>query len=73
VGANSLEADEINELIHAVDLRLESLGLARELLDEFKDADACRAIEAQMRDLKDQRRLLSRRWNELTKGFLDKS
>jgi hypothetical protein len=72
VGANPLEIDEINNLIHAVDERLESMRISREALDEVKDSDACRDIEAQIRDLKDQHWLLSKRWRELTQGFLDK-
>jgi hypothetical protein len=67
VSAN-LEINEVNELIHAVDARLESLMLDLEKLDEFIDADAHRALEAQIRSLEDQRRMLTLRWIELTKG-----
>jgi len=72
VSAN-LELDEVNELIHAVEQRLESLERAREKLDEFKDAEACRALEGEIRDLKDQQRMLNKRWNELTLGYSEKS
>jgi hypothetical protein len=72
VGTNPLEIDEVNKLIHAVDERLDSLRLARDLLDEAKDAAACRELDAQIRDLKDQQRMLSKRWRDLTEGFLSK-
>ena len=64
-----LEIDEVNELIRAVEARLESVLLDLEKLDEFKDAHAHRALQAQIRSLEDQRRLLAKRWSELTKGF----
>jgi hypothetical protein len=69
VGANPLEIDEVNDLIHAVDEYLDSLRRARDLLDEVKDAAACRELDAQIRDLTDQQRMLSKRWRELTEGF----
>jgi hypothetical protein len=43
------------------------LALAK--LDEFKNAQAYRALETQIRDLKDQQHMLSKRWRELTAGF----
>ena len=64
----NLEINEVNELIHAVDARLESLMRDLEKLDEFMDADAHRALEAQIRSLEDQRRMLTLRWIELSKG-----
>jgi predicted nucleic acid-binding Zn-ribbon protein len=67
-----LEIDEVNELIHAVDEHLDSLRRARDLLDEVKDAAACRDLDAQIRDLQDQQRMLSKRWRELTEGFQSK-
>jgi predicted nucleic acid-binding Zn-ribbon protein len=67
-----LEIDEVNDLIHAVDEHLDSLRRARDLLDEVKDAAACRELDAQIRDLKDQQRMLSKRWRELTEGFQSK-
>jgi hypothetical protein len=72
VGFNPLEIDEVNDLIHAVDEQLDSLRLARDLLDEVNDAAACRELDAQIRDLKDQQRMLSKRWRELTEGFRSK-
>jgi len=72
VGAKPLEIDEINKLIHAVDERLDSIRLAREVLDEVKDATACRELDAEILDLKDQQRMLNKRWRELTEGFLSK-
>jgi hypothetical protein len=72
VGAKPLEIDEINELIHAVDERLDSMRLAREVLDEVKDAAACREFDAEIRNLQDQQRMLNKRWRELTQGFLSK-
>jgi hypothetical protein len=72
VGAKPLEIDEINELIHAVDERLDSVRLAREALDEVKDATACRELDAEIRNLQDQQRMLNKRWRELTQGFLSK-
>jgi hypothetical protein len=72
VGANPLEIEEVNKLIHAVDERLDSVRLAREVLDEVEDAIACRELDAEIRDLKDQQRMLSKRWRELTEGFLSK-
>jgi hypothetical protein len=72
MGGNPLEIDEINELINAVDERLESLRVARDVLDKVKDAEAYREIEAQIRGLTDQQRILSKRWRELAEGFLPK-
>ena len=72
MGANPLEIDEVNDLIHAVDEHLDSLRRARDLLDEVKDAAACRELDAQIRDLSDQQRMLSKRWRELTEGFESK-
>ena len=37
-------------------------------LDESKDAGACRVLDGQIRDLKDQQRMLNKRWTELTRG-----
>jgi hypothetical protein len=45
------------------------LMLALAKLDEFKNAQAYRALETQIRDLKDQQHMLSKRWRELTAGF----
>ena len=72
MGSTPLEVDEVNALIHAVDERLDSLRLARDLLDEVKDPAACRELDAQIRDLKDQQRMLSKRWRDLTEGFQSK-
>ena len=72
MGAKPLEIDEINELIHAVDERLDSVRLAREALDEVKDAAACRELDAEIRNLQDQQRMLNKRWRELTQGLLSK-
>ena len=69
---NHLELDEVNQLIQAVEQHLEVLELARAKLDEFKDADAYRALDGQIRNLKDQQRMLNKRWNELTQGFSKK-
>ena len=62
MGSNPLEIDKVNDLIRAVDEHLDSLRLARDLLDEVKDAAACRELDAQIRDLRDQQRMLSKRW-----------
>jgi hypothetical protein len=70
MGAKPLEIDEVNKLINAVDERLDSRRLAREVLDEIKDALACRELDAEIRDLLDQQRMLNKRWRELTEGFL---
>ena len=51
MGANPLEIDEVNDLIHAVDEYLDSLKQARDLLDEVKDAAACRELDAQIREI----------------------
>lgn len=67
--AKQLQIEEINELLHAVEERIDSLLLEREKLDEFKDAKPYQEIEAQIRDLRDQQRLLNKRWSELTNGF----
>lgn len=69
MGANSLEIEEINELLRAVETRIDSLVLEQEKLDAFQDADAHHALEVQIRDLKDQQRILHKRWNDLTEGF----
>jgi hypothetical protein len=73
MGANQLEINEVNELIRAVDERIESAVLDLEKLDEFRNAEAYRTLEAQIRDLKDQQAMLNKRWSELTAGFLDNS
>ena len=72
MGASQLQIEEINELIRAVDDRIESLMLDLEKLDEIKNPDAYHALEAHIRALKDQQRMLSKRWSALTEGFLDK-
>ena len=69
MGANPLEINEVNELIRAVDQRVESLVLDLAKLDEFKNAETYRVLETQIRDLKDQRHMLNKRWSELTAGF----
>jgi hypothetical protein len=69
MGANQLEIDEVNELIRAIDERIESLVFDLAKLDEFDNAEAYRALEMQIRDLKDQQHTLNRRWSELTAGF----
>jgi hypothetical protein len=69
MGANPLEINEVNELIRTVDQRVESLVLDLAKLDEFKNAEAYRALETQIRDLKDQQHMLNKRWSELTAGF----
>jgi hypothetical protein len=69
MGANPLEINEVNELIRAVDERIESLLLDLAKLDEFKNAETYRVLETQIRDLKDQRHMLNKRWSELTAGF----
>lgn len=71
MSANQPQIEEINELIRTVEQRIESLMLDLETLDESEKADAYNAIEVQIRSLKDQQRLLNKRWNELTDGFLD--
>jgi hypothetical protein len=73
MGPDRLEIEEINEIIRAVEERIESLELEREKLDAFKDVDAYRELEVQIRDLKDQQRMLNKRWSELTAGFSDNS
>ena len=65
----NLEIGEVNKLLHAVDARLDALMLDQEKLDPFKHTDAHRALEAQIRALKDQQRMLAKRWNELTQDF----
>jgi len=71
MGASQLQIEEINELIRAVDDRIESLMLDLEKL-KIKNPDAYHALEAHIRALKDQKRMLSKRWSALTEGFLDK-
>jgi hypothetical protein len=71
MGANQLEINEVNELIRAVDERIESVSLALEKLDEFRNAEAYRTLLSQIRDLKDQRGMLNKRWSELTARVLD--
>jgi predicted nucleic acid-binding Zn-ribbon protein len=66
----NLEKDQVNALIETVETRLESLQVDLVKLDELKDADAYRKLEKQIAALKDQQRLLSRRWRELIEGFL---
>jgi hypothetical protein len=72
MGANPLEINEVNELIRAVDQRVESLVLDLAKLDEFNNAEAYRALETQIRDLKDQQHMLNKRWSELTAGFSER-
>jgi nicotinate-nucleotide pyrophosphorylase len=40
MGANQLEINEVNELIRAVDERIEAVMLDLEKLDEFRNAEA---------------------------------
>jgi hypothetical protein len=70
VGVKPLQIDEVNKLIHAVDERLDAMRRAREVLDEVRDAAACRELDVEIRDLMDQQRMLNKRWRELTAGFL---
>ena len=63
------QLEEINELLCAVDEKLQSLSLELEGLDEFEDADAHRAKTLEIQALQDQRGLLHKRWSELTAGF----
>jgi hypothetical protein len=46
--------------------------VARDVLDEITEAQAYRELDTQIRDLKDQQRILSKRRRELTEGFLPK-
>jgi septation ring formation regulator EzrA len=71
MSANQPQIEEINELIRAVEQRIGSLMHDLETLDESENADAYHAIEVQIRSLKDQQRILNKRWSELTEGFLD--
>jgi prefoldin subunit 5 len=71
MGTNQLEINEVNELIRAVHERIESLVLDLAKLDEFRYAEAYRALETQIRDLRDQQQMLNKRWSELTAGFLE--
>ena len=48
-----------------------ALVLDLEKVDEFKNADAYRALEVQIRDLNDQKRMLTKRRSELTAGYLN--
>jgi hypothetical protein len=66
---NQLRVEEINELLRAVEESIQSLSLERDALDEFKDAAAYRAKDLEIQALKDQQRLLNKRWAELTAGF----
>lgn len=66
---NQLQIEEVNELRHALEERIESLLLGLEKLDEFKNPDAYYALEAQIRALTDQQRLLNKRWTQLTAGY----
>jgi predicted nucleic acid-binding Zn-ribbon protein len=70
MGANQPQIEEINELIRAVEERIETLLRDLERVDEFKDADAYHALEVQIRDLNDQQRMLSRRRRELMEGYV---
>ena len=65
--------EEINELIRAVEERIEALVLDLDKVDEFKNADAYHALEVQIRALTDQQRMLSKRRSELTAGYLNNS
>jgi hypothetical protein len=66
--SNQLRLEEINELPRAVEERIQSLSLERDALDEFKDADAYRVKDLELQALKDQQRLLNKRWAALTAG-----
>jgi hypothetical protein len=66
---NPLRVEEINELLRAVEERMQSLSRERDALDEFKEADAYRVKDLEVQALKDQQRLLNIRWTELTAGF----
>jgi predicted nuclease with TOPRIM domain len=68
---NQLQIEEVDQLLHAVEKRVESLTLGLEKLDRTKDADACHALEEQLRALNDQQRFLSKRWRELAAGYSD--
>ena len=68
---NRLQIEEVNQLLHAVEERIGSLMIDLEKLDEFKDADAYQTLEEQIRALKHQQRILSKRWRELAAGYSD--
>jgi hypothetical protein len=68
MGANQLQIDEINELIQAIEERIEVLVLHLEKVDEFANPDAYRAIASQIQALSDEQNILSQRRNELTAG-----
>jgi hypothetical protein len=59
----------VTELLRAVEERIQLLSLERDALDEFKDADAYRVRDLEIQAMKDQQRLLNKRWSELTAGF----
>jgi predicted nucleic acid-binding Zn-ribbon protein len=69
MGTSQQQIQEIDELTRAVAERIESLVLDLEKLDEFKEADAYRALEVQIRALNDQQHVLSKRRSELTAGY----
>lgn len=71
MGSNQLQIDEINQLLYAVEERIASLMFDLQQLDSLKDATAYQALDKQIRDLNDQRRILSKRWSELTSGYSD--
>jgi predicted nucleic acid-binding Zn-ribbon protein len=71
MGADQQQILEIDELTRAVAERIESLVLDLAKLDEFTDADAYHALEAQIRALNDQQHMLNKRRSELTAGYLN--
>ena len=73
MNSNQLQIDEVNQFLHAVEERIESLMLDLQMLDEFKNGHTYRALEAQIQALEDQRRILSQRWSALTQGYADNS
>lgn len=69
VSNNQLQIEEVNQLLQAVEERIESSSLDLQKLDASKDAAACHALDEQIRALRDQQRVLSKRWSELTAGY----
>ena len=69
VSNNQLQIEEVNQLLQAVEERIESLSVDLQKLDATKDDADSHAIDEHIRALRDQQRVLSKRWTELTAGY----
>jgi hypothetical protein len=66
MSTNGPQIDEINELIRCVELQIAKLERERDPIDEFAETDRYYELTDQIAALREQRRLLEVRWNELS-------